>query len=141
MEKLTPHQTKALELAFASSAENLNLSKLEWYFVDKLPWQPPGSDNKFIAKIWGENKIYVDKYYWPNLATMLTKAEGRRIICHETVHQVQIARWGWTQFMIRYAWGYVKAGFSYRNNALEREAYSREYVLLNKFEEYLKGGK
>jgi hypothetical protein len=135
MEKLTPHQTQALQLAHQGSTEGMDFTQLEWHFVDQLPYQR--NDNKFIAKVWGKNKIYVDKHFWPDLQTMLSTPEGRRIACHESVHQVQIARWGWNQFMVRYGLGYVFAGFSYRNNALEKEAYAKEYVLLGKFEEAL----
>lgn len=47
------------------------------------------------------------------------------LIRHELVHIRQWQRYGWT-FLPRYIWGWIFAGFSYRQNPLEKEAYGDE---------------
>lgn len=44
------------------------------------------------------------------------------VLRHELVHWEQARRYGWLGFYLRYVWEWVRAGFSYTNHPMEREA-------------------
>lgn len=50
---------------------------------------------------------------------------SERLLRHEFVHVEQWWRYGWT-FIPRYLWGWIRAGFSYEGNWMEREADAAE---------------
>ncbi len=74
--------------------------------------------------IWPHTYIRYDKEY-------IIKSRGlnylEKLINHEKIHLKQWVEFGIILFPIFYAIGWLIAGFSYRNNFLEKEAYDNEY--------------
>lgn len=134
--RLTEAQAAALRQAHEGITEGCDPFAFKLHFVERLPWQFGGS---YVAKVWGENEIYFLSSRWPGLKELLADHVGRRTLCHESVHQAQIGRFGsWPMFAFKYIVGWVKAGFRYRRNYLEEEAYSKEYLLLEQFDKNLR---
>jgi len=53
------------------------------------------------------------------------------LVFHELDHVAQQRDWGWIRFMIRYAWEWIKSGFSYermKKIGIEKEAYDLQAV-------------
>jgi hypothetical protein len=57
---------------------------------------------------------------------------------HELIHVRQYAKYGFIGFMLRYAWGWLSHGLSYRRNPMEVEAYelSEQYSTPYQFESH-----
>lgn len=54
-----------------------------------------------------------------------------RTIRHETIHKAQAQQdfGSWFLFYIMYIWRWMRAGFSYRGNPFEKEAYAKDNVI------------
>lgn len=80
---------------------------------DEMPWYIRGHGAVTIG-----NHIYFRRDWSLRLAV--------HELCHVRQGAAGFGIWLLRPFYLRYVWEWIKAGFSYRDNALEVEAYSME---------------
>jgi hypothetical protein len=60
-------------------------------------------------------------------------ARNRYLIAHEAIHIYQARMLGW-KYIPMYLWHWMRAGFKYRENIMEQEAYTNERIVYWNFQ-------
>jgi hypothetical protein len=90
---------------------------LEFTIVDETWWMRWWKN--FGGITLSKNTVYLKR----SLSDAL--ARNKHIVGHEAIHIYQAEILGW-KFIPVYLWHWMKAGFKYRENIMEQEAYNNE---------------
>lgn len=77
---------------------------------------------RFVGITLSKNNVYLKR----SIKEALER--NRFIVGHEAIHIYQAKKLGW-KFIPVYLWEWYKAGFSYRDNVMEKEAYNNQHTV------------